>query len=196
VSITPSTLHKSKPKKKRPPCKLPLKVMKMIDQEIGPLTYQMVLDHGGDLAHWRRWLTYLQRQHKQLGTRESRYRLRFAELDPQGSVALDAHSRRQELESHEYLNRCDPGKADRGRMVAAMNEYGIPSAVTVSRVRVPGNFDHNSYELVEAFSFTSTCPIAQKTLAALNEEFDRTDHLRAEAAIRTMEAYGVNVIRS
>ncbi len=194
VSSTPLTLHKFKPRKsKKPPCKLPLKVMKMLDQ-VTHLTYQTVLDHGGDVTHWKRWLRHLDAH--RLDSKEDRYRWVVAKTDPQGSVAVDAHQRRQELKAYEFLHRADPGAADRRRMVAAMKEFGIPSTVTVNRVFVKGNWDPGGYEMVEAFSFTSTCPIAQETLAALNEEFDGTDHQRAEAAIRTMEAYGVNVIRS
>jgi hypothetical protein len=119
-----------------------------------------------------------------------------AKNDPLGSVAVDAHQRRQELKAYGFLRRADPGAADRRRTVAAMNEFGIPSTVTVSRVWVRGNYEYDgSYELVEAYRFTSSCPVATKMLAALHEEFDGTDRMRAEAAIRLMEVYGVHAIR-
>ena len=181
------------PKKKRPHCKLPLAVMKKLD-EVTSLTYQTVLDQGGDVTHWKRWLHHLD-SHR-LGSQGDRYRWVVAKNDPQGSVAVDAHQRRQELKAYEFLHGADPGAADRRRMVAAMNDHGIPSTVTVSRVWVPGNYDYDgSYELVAAYRFTSSCPVATKTLAALREEFDGTDQMRAEAAIRLMEVYGVHVIR-
>jgi hypothetical protein len=138
---------KCKPKKKKPTCKLPMKTMKKLDQ-VTSLTYQTVLDHGGDTTHWKRWLRHLD-SHR-LDSQEDRYRWVVAKNDPQGSVAVDAHQRRQELKTYEYLNRKDPGEADRRRMLAA----GIPSGttVTVRRVWVPGNYEYDgSYELVEAY---------------------------------------------
>jgi hypothetical protein len=190
VSITPSTLHKSKPKKKRPPCKLPLKVMKRLDQ-VTSLTYQTVLDHGGDVTHWKRWLRHLD-SHR-LDSQEDRYRWVVAKNDPQGSVAVDAHQRRQELKAYEFLHGADPGAADRRRMVAAMNAHGIPrgSEVTVELVRVAAVVDYE-HVWVESYRFSTDCPVAEQMLASLG---DVIGMLRAESAIRLMEAYGVLVDR-
>jgi hypothetical protein len=187
VSTAPSTLHKSKPKKKRPQCKLPLKVMKRLDQ-VTPLTYQTVLAHGGDVTHWKRWLRHLH-SHR-LDSQEDRYRWVVASNNPQGSVAVDAHQRRQELKAYEFLHRADPGAADRRRMVAAMNAHGTPtgSKVTVSRVLVPGDYECGTFSFQECYRFSTDCPVAEQMLASLG---DVIGMLRAESAIRLMEAYGV-----
>jgi hypothetical protein len=195
VSTDKSDQHKPKPKpkKKRSVSKLPLKVMRRIDQEIGPLTYQMVLDHGGTVAHWKRWLRHLD-SHR-LDSQEDRYRWVVAKNDPQGSVAVDAHQRRQELKAYEFLHGADPGAADRRRMVAAMNAHGTPigSKVTVSRVLVPGDREWDgTFFWEESYRFLTDCPVAEQMLASLSDDMGM---LRAESAIRLMEAYGVVVDR-
>jgi hypothetical protein len=179
----------AKPPKAKPPCKLPLKVMKRIDLAIG-LSYQTVLDHGGDVTHWKRWLRHLDRH--RLDSQEARYRWVVAKNDPQGSVAVEAHQRRQELETHEFLNRADPGAADRKRMVAAMKAHGSPtgSKVTVSLVFVPGDHEWDGWQ--ERYRFATECPVVEQMLASLG---DVMGMLRAESAIRLMEAYGVLVDR-
>lgn len=194
VSTDKSDQHKPKPKpkKKRSVCKLPLKVMKRIDQEIGPLTYQMVLDHGGTVIHWKRWIRYLRRDDRTVRSKEDHYKLVVAETDPQGSIALDAHRRRQELKSYEYLNG-EVGAADRSRMVAAMSAHGIPtgSKVTVSRVLVTHNYNGEFID-EERYGFSTDCPKAKHMLACLGDDIDM---LRAESAIRLMGAYGIVVDR-
>jgi hypothetical protein len=168
--------------------------MKRIDQEIGPLTYQMVLDHGGTVSHWKRWIGYLQQDDRTVRSKEDHYKLVVAETDPQGSIALDAHRRRQELEAHEFLHRADPGEADRRRMVAAMRAHGTPtgSKVTVTRVLVPGDYEGRTFSFQECYRFSTDCPVAERMLASLG---DVIGMLRAESAIRVMEAYGVLVDR-
>ena len=197
VSTDKSAQHKpkTKPKKKRSVCKLPLKVMKRIDQEIGPLTYQMVLDHGGTVRHWKRWIGYLQRDDRTVRSKEDHYKLVVTETDPQGSIALDAHRRRQELKAYEFLHGADPaGAADRRRMAAAMNAYGTPtgSKVTVSRVLVPCDYECGTFSFQECYRFSTVCPVAEQMLASLG---DVIGMLRAESAIRMMEEYGVLVDR-
>jgi hypothetical protein len=196
VSTDKSDQHKPKPKpkKKRSVCKLPLKVMKKIDQEIGPLTYQMVLDHGGTVIQWKRWIGYLQRDDRTVRSKEDHYKLLVAETDPQGSSALDAYRRRQKLKSYEYLNG-EVGAVDRKRMVAVMNtHHGIPrgSKVTVKRVLVPSGYDYDCTPYEESYRFSTHCPVAEQMLASLGDDIDM---LRGESAIRLMEAYGVRVNR-
>jgi hypothetical protein len=195
VSTDKSAQHKPKPKpkKKRSVCKLPLKVMKRIDQEIGPLTYQMVLDHGGTVSHWKRWIGDLQQDDRTVRSKEDHYKLVVAETDPQGSIALDAHRRRQELKAYEFLHRADPGEADRRPMVAAMLAHGIPtkSKVTVRREWVTCDY-HGEFIVEECYRFSTDCPVGEHMLASLG---DVIGMLRAESAIRLMEAYGVLVDR-
>jgi hypothetical protein len=190
VNTTPAALDKSKPKKKRPVCKLPLEVMKKLDQ-VTPLTYQAVLEHGGVVTHWKGWLRHLFAH--RWDSQEDRYRYVVAINDPQGCVAVGAHRRRQELKRYEFLNRVDIGEADRRRMVAAMNTHGIPkgSKVTVSRDLVTGDYS-GEFIVEERYRFSTDCPVAKQMLASIG---DVVGMLRAESAIMMMERYGVLVAR-
>lgn len=193
-SVSKHCGHPTRYKQKKPPCKLPFKVMKRLDQD-HPLTYQTVLDHGGDVTHWKRWLRHLESRHRD--SQQDRYRWVVAKNDPQGAVAVDAHQRRQELKAYEFLNRADPGAADRRRMVSVMRAHGgVPSGskVTVSRVLMP-DYDYGPDCYIfpkECYSFSTDCPVVQQMLACFPGP---VDVLRGESAIRLMETYGVLVER-
>ena len=76
-----------------------------------------------------------------------------------------------------------------------MNAHGTPvgSKVTVTRVLVPGDYEWDgTFSWQECYRFSTDCPVVEQMLASLG---DAIGTLRAESAIRLMEAYGVLVDR-
>ena len=191
VSTTPPTPRKAKPRKKRSLCKLPLEVMKKLDQDT-PLTYHAVLDHGGDVTHWKRWLR--DRQKHRWDSPEDHYRYVVAINDLEGCRAVDNHRRRQKLKDYSFFHGDRLWDADRRRMVAAMRAHGTPtdSEVTVRREQVTRNYN-GEFIVEERYRFLTECPVAEHMLACLGDDIDM---LRAEAATTVMEACGVVVERA